>query len=165
MPTILNLTQHKATPAQIKAGVIDLDSIMSEAGNPEVDNLAERHGFRQDQFGYFPTLNDCLTFDEIPTYGKMWTRAVLLTSIAARLGFKAVMIGGAGFFLPVLERALKQRGIKPLHAFTQRNGVETANTDGSVTKTNVFEHVGFVESGVEYCGDAPSWAASAEDDE
>ena len=151
---IINLTQHKSTPDQ---NVQDL-TLTGEC-------LASSFGFKPEQFGYFPTLSACLTFDDIPTYGKMWFRAVLLTSIAANQGATHAMIGGAGFFLPVLEKALKQRGITPLHAFSQRVTVETHNPDGSVTKTMQFTHLGFVESGVDYAGDRASWVADSSDDE
>jgi hypothetical protein len=83
----------------------------------------------------------------------MWYRACLLTSIAVKLGATHAMIGGAGFFLPVLEKALHQRGIIPVHAFSKRESVETRNADGTVSKTNIFKHLGFVESGVDYAGD------------
>ncbi len=54
------------------------------------------------------------------------------------------MIGGAPWLMPVLAKVLMQRGINPVYAFTKRDVVETANPDGSVTKSSKFVHVGFV---------------------
>lgn len=139
---IINITQHPATPEQ---GVEDI-IIQGEC-------VASSFGLRPDQFGYFPKLADVLTFDRIPTYGQMWSRACLLTTISVRLEATHAMVGGAGFFIPVLEKALRQRGIVPVHAFSKRESVETQNADGTVSKTNVFKHLGFVESGVDYSGD------------
>ena len=138
---IINLTQHKSTPEQ---GVEDI-LISGEC-------VASTFGLRPDQFGYYPTMSDLLTFDNVPTYGAMWNRACLLTAVAVRLGATSAMIGGAGFFIPVLEKALMQRGIIPVHAFSRRESVETV-VDGKVTKTSVFKHVGFAQSGVDYAGD------------
>ena len=56
------------------------------------------------------------------------------------------MIGGAPFFMSALERALLDVGITPLYAFSIRESVEKAAEDGTVTKINVFKHVGFVEA-------------------
>ena len=43
-----------------------------------------------------------------------------------------------------LEEALMKRGIVPLYAFSRREVVETPLPDGSVKKTQVFRHLGFV---------------------
>jgi hypothetical protein len=157
---IINLTQHKATPEQ---GVEDL-TLKGEC-------LATSFGLRPDQFGYYPTLSDCLTFtwgdlnpaNGATAQGVMRNRACLLASIACRMEATHAMIGGAGFFIPQLERALKERGVTPIHAFSERVSVETTDEDGTVIKTNVFKHVGFIESGVNYSGDAPSWVAPEND--
>lgn len=44
-----------------------------------------------------------------------------------------------------LERELKRFCIKPLHAFSQRVSEEITNPDGTVSKTQTFKHVGFIE--------------------
>lgn len=157
---IINLTQHRSTPEQ---GAEDL-TLKGEC-------LATSFGLRPDQFGYYPTLSDCLTFtqDDLnpknggTAQGVMRRRACLLASIACRMEATHAMIGGAGFFLPQLESALKERGVTPLHAFSERVSVETIGESGAVTKTNVFKHVGFIESGANYWGDEPSWVAPEND--
>lgn len=74
----------------------------------------------------------------------MQERAKKLANIAAEAGAEAAMIGGAGYFMRPLEEALKEKGIQPLYSFSERKSVEKTNPDGTVTKVNVFEHVGWV---------------------
>ncbi|MHB0929605.1 MAG: hypothetical protein ACYC3W_12015, partial [Candidatus Nanopelagicales bacterium] len=54
------------------------------------------------------------------------------------------MIGGAPFLMAPLEKALLSIGINPVFAFSERKSVEAHGADGTVTKTQVFKHVGFV---------------------
>lgn len=115
---IVNLTQHVATPSQVQDGVFNLD-----------ENL---------------NLGAILTFTAAPSEEEMKERAEKLANIAAEAGAEAAMIGGAGYFMRPLEEALKAKGIRPLYSFSVRKSVEKPNPDGTVTKTNVFEHAGWV---------------------
>lgn len=125
---ILNLTQHPATPEQVAAGVVDLTP-------------AQR-----------VFVSQWLTFEDVPTRRQVKSRAALLAQAAANdsvgvgeVGqFDAAMIGGAPYLMGPLEEALLAQDIKPLYAFSRRESVETIAADGSVTKTNVFRHAGFV---------------------
>lgn len=117
---MINLTQHTATPEQAADGVIE-----------PADKA---------------TVQAALTFDAIPSVEEMAARAALLAAIAKDSGAASAMIGGAPFFMSALERALTAAGIKPAYAFSQRDSAETIREDGSVVKTNVFKHVGFVEN-------------------
>ena len=54
------------------------------------------------------------------------------------------MIGGAPFLMSPLESALLNNGIEPVYAFSTRESVEKKLPDGSVQKTNIFKHKGFV---------------------
>lgn len=121
--TIVNLTQHNATNDQIDAGVFNVD-------------------YDHNELDYLRSL---LTFDSIPTIEDMQQRADEIAKIALRTNAKKAMIGGAPFFMGYLETALKSVGIQPLYAFSQRVSVETTAEDGTVTKQNVFKHMGFVE--------------------
>ena len=47
--------------------------------------------------------------------------------------------------MSTLERALAEVKVTPVYAFSVRESLETVSDDGTVTKTNVFKHVGFVE--------------------
>lgn len=116
--TIINLTQHAATPHQTAAGVVDL--------TPE--------GRR--------ALGRLLTIDDIPTAAALEARAEEIV-VTCWDGSMSAMIGGAGPLMRALRRALKARGVQPLEAFSRRETVETTNPDGVVTKTTVFVHAGW----------------------
>jgi len=135
---ILNLTQHAPTPEQVAAGVVE-----PEEGKKKIQRL--------------------LTFEDLPTAEEIQERAEALARVAEVLtkeyGHDSVMIGGAPYLMSALEKALKERGIKPLYAFSKREVVEETLPDGSVKKTQVFKHQGFVEVDDEYeyssCIDCP----------
>lgn len=56
------------------------------------------------------------------------------------------MIGGAPFFMGILEDMLTRHGFSPMYAFSKRVVLETKNDDGTVTKTSDFKYEGFVAS-------------------
>lgn len=115
---ILNLTQHNATQDQIVQGV----QAQPLLGVPEL-----------------------ITFDDIPSQDEMIQRAAKVAMLASEQGADQAMIGGAPFFMSCLECELKTLGIKPVYAFSRRESVELKKEDGTVQKTNVFKHLGFVE--------------------
>lgn len=120
---VINLTQHPATPDQKNAGVV-------EPANKE-------------------KIKKLLTFEELPSKEELRARAKALVDhiiIYEDGTFSAAMIGGAPFFMSVLEDALKRMGITPLYAFSKREVVEKTLPSGEVVKTQVFKHLGFVES-------------------
>lgn len=122
MTMILNLTQHKATPEQIAAGVVDLSD-------------ADR-----------ALLQSALTFNEIPEEADLLARAESIAMMVAGHPDRprSAMIGGAPYFMRPLENALWHWGIRPLYAFSVRESVERTLPDGTVEKTSVFRHAGFV---------------------
>jgi hypothetical protein len=120
MAKILNLTQHVATPEQIAAGVVE-----------PADKVA---------------VQALITFDEFPTAQQIRVAAETAAEIAVAARVSAAMIGGAPFFMGPLERALRAWGVTPLYAFSRREAADMLQSDGSVKKTQVFRHVGFVEA-------------------
>lgn len=110
----INLTQHTAT---------------TEQGCQEPGNKS--------------AVQALLTIDEIPTNAELTRRANALALIALEAGANEAMIGGAPFFMPVLERALSAAGIAPVYAFSRREAVD--GPDGK--KVSVFRHIGFVPAG------------------
>lgn len=56
------------------------------------------------------------------------------------------MIGGAPWLMEPLAKRLRAHGIIPLFAFSRRESIEQVQQDGSVRKTNVLKHAGFVEA-------------------
>jgi hypothetical protein len=117
---ILNLTQHIAFHEQVSVGVIE-----------PTDKL---------------NVQKLLTFDDLPSQEELRERASQLADAAAQAKVKAAMIGGAPFFMGHLERALKERGVRPLYAFSQRESVDEKQPDGSTKKVGVFRHIGWVEA-------------------
>ncbi len=117
---ILNFTQHAATAEQLDAGVIDLMQ----------HDLA--------------SLKALLNFVGLPTADEIYERAYAIAALAENLFAETVMVGGAPFLMPVLQKALQMRGITVLYAFSERVSIEKI-VDGVVVKTNEFKHVGFVE--------------------
>ena len=121
---ILNLTQHPATTEQIEAGVVDLpDSVR-------------------------PALIGWLTFSQLPSREEIEDRAEALALLADSLlpeeGDPAAMIGGAPYLMAPLEAALRNQRIRPLYAFSVRESVEQVLPDGTVRKTSIFRHAGFI---------------------
>ena len=116
--SILNLTQHPATPDQIKAGVVEPS-----------DKKA---------------VQDLLTFTNLPDSWLLGSRAEALALLAAGTGCESAMIGGAPYFMSYLERALMSVGVRPLYSFSVRETEEQVQSDGSVKKVAVFRHSGFV---------------------
>ncbi|MGA1473384.1 MAG: hypothetical protein ACO326_09495 [Burkholderiaceae bacterium] len=116
---IVNLTQHAATAEQATAGVYDLQG----------EALSD--------------LRALLTFDDLPSPGTITARALALAAFAQ--GCEAAMIGGAPYLMPALEAALLEAGVLPLYAFSRRESVDVPQEDGSIRKTAVFRHLGFVQ--------------------
>lgn len=121
---VLNLTQHRATDEQIEDGVFDL------------------HPEHQEKLKRLLTFNDLPPAIEVAVNAEL--AADLAADVAAAAGCRHVMIGGAPFLMSTLERALKNRGLTPVYAFSRRESVEEQLPDGSVRKTAVFRHQGFV---------------------
>ena len=118
--SILNLTQHQASPEQIEAGVVDL------TGDDRTSLL------------------HALNFAALPSAETMRSSAEEIAALARVNGATSAMIGGAPFLMAPLERALRAEGIEPLYAFSARESAEQAQPDGSVLKVTVFRHLGFV---------------------
>ena len=128
---IINLTQHAASPEQITQGVTDLQGEQRDA------------------------LVHLLTFSELPDVQEILDRASDIAELACYNGLgdpdgdspmpHQAMIGGALWLMAPLAEELKVRNIQPLFAFSLRESSEIAMPDGSVRKTMVFRHVGFVE--------------------
>lgn len=121
---ILNLTQHHATDEQSAVGVFQLTGEAREQ------------------------LVALLTFNTLPSKEEVRERARQIANLAVREAgwVSEAMIGGALFLMAPLERELEDRNISVRYAFSQRESVEHLAEDGSVVKTNVFRHKGFVPS-------------------
>lgn len=127
---ILNLTQHAASVDQIAAGVLDL---------PADERAA---------------VSALLTFEDCPDTLDIGNRAAALAELAAMSAAWAphdgapadaeVMIGGAPWLMAPLEAELRALHMQPVYAFSRRESVDAIQPDGSVRKTAVFRHAGWV---------------------
>ena len=117
--SILNLTQHEATPQQIKQHVIE----------PSKEDKRE--------------IKNALSFNEIPSRDEISNRITRLSFIVEKYNPTSVMIGGASFLIFPLEKKLRQKWLV-FHAFSKRVSTERKNADGTITKMSTFKHVGFV---------------------
>ena len=117
MNAIHNLTMHAATTEQQEQGVVDL------AG----ERLA--------------ALKQYLNIETLPSKEELLGRCQKIRSLIP-VDTTHVMIGGQPALQTYLVQVLKDAGITPGFAFTQRESVEKITPEG-VIKTNVFRHVGF----------------------
>lgn len=114
---IINLTQHHASPEQLKSGVFEPDDK--------------------------ETVKSLLTFVGMPTMEEVKKRAEALAEIAVQENAEYAMIGGAPYLMAPLHMALLRKEIQPLYAFSERVSVEKVE-GGETIKTSVFKHVGFI---------------------
>ena len=119
MSKILNLTQHQATPDQLLAGVVE----------PNLDDKK--------------LIRDLITFHNIPTPLNIKQRARTLAVLVIDRGFDCAMIGGASYLMSQLELEMLRADITVYYAFSKRVATETQNSDGSMTTTYTFKHIGF----------------------
>lgn len=141
MNLLINLTQHEMTEDQYKYNDENLVEIKFKPYN----------GISKGTADYVKHL---LNFTSLPTRDEINKRAVALADYASGLldqtknnGDKLfALVGGAPYLMGALETALKERGIQPLYAFSQRESIETRNADGTVVKTAIFKHKGYIEA-------------------
>ena len=139
---ILNLTQHKASCEQRKAGVIDLPK------------------------EYRTRLQDLLTFDELPTKKVVQDRVMKILELVYKYlsgnvekweniiddimqdeleknKINAFMIGGALWLMkPMIEDY--SHFTKVVFAFSKREVIEKDDV-----KTSVFKHIGFIDANID----------------
>ena len=119
---MINLTQWPASAQQISEGVVE----------PSSEDKAEIKGL--------------LNFPSMPTRDEIDDRASRIAEIAERYGEDSAMIGGAPFLITPLENALSERGVVPMHAYTERISTEVTKPDGTVEKVSTMDLKGFVSN-------------------
>lgn len=136
MNIYINLTQHSITEEQKVAGAFE----------PTVSK---------------ETVTELLTFNELPSSKELLQRARKLAALAQEECGKKLrelhysndvtiyaMIGGAPYFMSHVEAAFKERGVNYAYAFSKRESVEETLPDGTVKKTSVFRHAGWIDKRV-----------------
>jgi hypothetical protein len=151
--TIINLTQHEATPDQAEAGVVSLIQCQNQTIK-FLEATGESLGYQAECEGIDAQwLAEMLTFDKVPLVVDRIARAKeLVRGVILSLGGydpkrgQKVMIGGAPFFMGILEKVLVCYGFIPVYAFSTRESVEVLQKDGTLRKSSVFKHVDFVRT-------------------
>ena len=115
---ILNLTQHRATPAQMEDGIENVPS-----------RLAEQ-------------LERLLTFPADYSLTDLVANAKALAKLAHDLRYDAAMIGGLPSLMSHLERELIALDISVGYARTERVSVDQPQVDGSTKKVSTFRYAG-----------------------
>ena len=155
---ILNLTQHAASPAQIEAGVTDpadhdglrellTFSAASLAANPSAApehvaararEIVSRYVLPHVAESVRRAMRDCMD----PLLADEYF--LQLAAGGFDHGVQA-MIGGAPYLMAPLERELRRWRVTPLYSLSERRSEERQLPDGSVQKTQVHNHLGFLE--------------------
>ena len=155
---ILNLTQHPASPAQIEAGLVDPKdhdglrelltfSAADLAANPSAapEHVAARA--REIVARYvLPHLAESVRRAMRDCMDPLLADEYFLQLAAG--GFDhdiKAMIGGAPYLMAPLERELRRWRVTPLYSLSERVSEERQFPDGSVVKTQVHKHLGFLE--------------------
>jgi len=118
---IANLTQHLTSKEQFESGVFNL--------HPD----------------YRRELRAALTFEELPDQDEIVSRALKVAGMVPD-HCDAVMIGGAGWFMPYVHRAIvayKGEDFPVLSSFSLRRVVEEVSGDG-FRKVSKFVHLGWI---------------------
>ena len=55
-----------------------------------------------------------------------------------------ILIGGAPYFMPYLEKALISKGLTPIYSFSERVSEEVKQEDGTIKKVSSFKHKYFI---------------------
>ena len=131
----INLTQHELTQEQKEdAYWVKFNSYDGTNSTIEIKRL--------------------LTFESMPNMEEIQERAEKIANIAEGIFLQldpekalkhTALIGGSPYLMGPLEKALKERSIQPLYAFSKRVSVETTQPDGRVIKTAKFVHEGYIE--------------------
>lgn len=152
MQKTINLTQHNASADQLEVGVLDLPEhlqkqvkdLLTFHAVPSVDDIHQRAV----QLTYLANNHSWMLAEQeakklAPYY---WGEDEYLAPSPdqCRGEFKRVMIGGAPYLMGPLAEALKEHGLEPVFAFTERVSVDEPQADGSIRKVAVFRHSGWV---------------------
>lgn len=159
---IINCTQHKSTPAQIAAGVVDLGGAahvelcgLLTLGEGDIALLADASPVVQREYlegraeaivryAVVPKIHQairCLMAEEAGDPADLFLEGAATGTIDHGI---TAMIGGAPYLMAPLERALARYGVAAMYALSVRRSVEVLGPDGTVTKTQQFHHAGFV---------------------
>ncbi len=158
MKRIINMTQHQATPEQLAQGVMELDADLKtqliklltvEDLNEVIHhvNLETRAdkiiALATEQIARMAMAKG----EELAPVFKAAMELDKFSSTPMHLNSYygvAVMLGGAPWLMPALEKAAHLMGLSVCYAFSKRVSEEQHQPDGTVRKVNTFKHQGFI---------------------
>lgn len=158
MKHIINMTQHQATQEQLDNGVIELDADLKSQLIKllTVEDISEVIHYRNLEVRANQII--ALATEQIARMADAQGESLAPVFKAARALDKftltpthlnsyygvAVMLGGAPWMMPALEKVAHLRGLSVCYAFSKRVSEEQHQPDGSVKKVNTFKHQGFI---------------------
>ena len=115
--SIINLTQHIATPDQANQGVVEPS-----------DKKA---------------VQELLTFTTCPNANEIKERAVKLAALCE--GYETAMVGGAGYLMRPLVQELFKKNVQPVFAISKPVEKQETLPDGTIKTQRIFQHEGFLK--------------------
>jgi hypothetical protein len=152
---MLNLTQDAPTQAQIEAGVDGRSQRIADLLTVGADVLTAEEELRAQ---HLDSRVESILSEIYPRLIEMTAGRALLVTEYARDGQRLrawnrsreplcqALVGGAPYLVDRLVRRLKELGVEPVYALTERVSKETVGPDNTVTKIQVFEHLGFIRA-------------------
>lgn len=148
----LNFTQDAATQDQVEVGVLDLPLDLSQRVKdlltfhavPSVEEIRQRAQTLATLARDVQTILANQASKDAAPYYRGEDVGMEPPPSAYMADFRQVMVGGAPFFMGSLCAALKEYGLEPVFAFSTRESVYEVHPGGSVRKTTVFRHSGWV---------------------
>lgn len=155
--TIINLTQHAATPEQKAQGVVDvadrqrLQELLTISVSELLADADIEGSMLEDR------ATDIVVEFVSQEIAKTQRGVILEWVDGGQRGGSdwfttlhflkrpkvAAMIGGAPWFMPFLQKELERAGATWHYALSDRVSIEETQEDGTVKKSSVFQHVGF----------------------
>jgi hypothetical protein len=156
MSAIINLTQHAPTNDQIVAGVVDIDAdrrtklvhFLTICG----ETLTAPSPLREELLDSRASSIFCLLTPELAEGARRVAKKVLEAKSdmdawnATKEDTITVMVGGAPYLVDRLTKLFRSHGCRCVYALSERVSKEETMPDGSVKKTQVFAHIGFIDA-------------------
>jgi transcriptional regulator of NAD metabolism len=151
---ILNLTQHNPSPEQMADGVVDPDAALDIQPllTIERDILVAPEPLRSEALdSRVESIMGCL-YRQLSSLRKERMEHALAQSTdmardnAMQEPIADAMVGGASYLTERLVRRLRDAGVQPLYALSERVSEEVVQEDGSTRKVSRFNHLGFIEA-------------------
>jgi len=149
---ILNITQHDPTPEQRAAGVVNPDESIRHLLTVEREILVASPAVRAEALeARIGHIMSCLYRQLAGLRKARMERALSTEGDIARDQAMAepvcsAMVGGAPYLVERLIPRLKEAGVRPVYALSERVSQEVEGESGVVKKVATFRHLGFIDA-------------------